>query len=155
MMLRILFLVFFYVISFTSAQSAEKSLEGLWATEGREAVVQIYACGDANKEYCGRFYWFKEEDPLNPERDDNNPNKSKRDRLLCGMKFMGGFKNDGEGHYGGGWVYSPRHGAKYSAFLRMLDVDRLEMRGYLLFSFLGESQTWTRDTNAKPCAYLP
>ena len=131
------------------AVAAASSIEGLWATQDKDAVVQIYSCDE--DEFCGRFYWLKDEDPRSPSRDDNNPDEEKKRRLLCGLKFFGGFEDEGEGDYGSGWLYSPRHGARFSASIRLIDVDKLELRGFFVVPFLGESQIWTRTSNTTAC----
>lgn len=135
-----------------NAFAANKSVEGLWATEGEEAIIEIYKCNEDS--ICGRFYKLSDEDPMKPSRDNRNLDKNKRTRLLCGLKLLGDFASKGEGGYGSGWIYSPRHGTRFSASMRLLSDDRLELRGYFLFSLLGDSQIWTRKENAKACHFL-
>ena len=69
---------------------------------------------------------------------------SLRDKPLCGMQFMGGFEPDGKGHYNGGWIYSPRHGANFSAEMKLVNPSTLDLHGYIFIPLFGASQTWTR-----------
>lgn len=151
-----IFLLLLSVIFLTTSHAAyasEPSITGLWATQGNGAVIEIYSCQD--DAYCGRFYWLKSEDPKNPSRDDRNPDKDKKKRLLCGLEFIGGFEaQEEQGDFGTGWVYSPRHGARFSASLKLIDKDHLIMKGYFLLPFLGDAQTWTRKANADACYSL-
>lgn len=153
--MRLYFFALMICAAFTvsAVHASVPSIEGLWATEGEEAVVQIYACDESF--FCGRFYWLKDENPMSPSRDEKNPQEDKRERLLCGMKFLGGFeKQEEQGDYGSGWLYSPRHGARFSSSLRLLNQDELEMRGYLFVPFLGESQMWKRKKSSPACHFI-
>ena len=126
------------------------AVEGIWMTEDRDGAVELYACGDA---LCGKFYWLKPgpvDDPT-ADLDDKNPNPQLRNRPLCGMQFMGGFTPGDDGWLDGGWIYSPRHGAKFSSAIKPQSHDAIELRGYLFLPFLGSSQTWTRAAAVKPC----
>lgn len=125
-------------------------VKGVWLTEDKEGAVELYTCGD---ELCGKFYWLKSEAGATSaeDRDDNNPDPKLRGRPLCGMQFMGGFKPEDDGAFTGGWIYSPRHGAKFSSEIRTSSKDALELRGYLLLPLLGESQTWTKADKIAPC----
>jgi uncharacterized protein (DUF2147 family) len=122
-----------------AVQTVGDPVLGLWFTEGREAAVELYACA---QEICGRFHWFKVDD--GDLRDDHNRDPGRRIRPLCKMQFIGGFTGEGEGRYGNGWVYDPNDGATYNASMTLVDRDTLDMRGYVLLPFLGQSQTWKR-----------
>ncbi len=126
------------------------SVKGVWLTPEKDGAVELYACGG---ELCGKFYWLKP-DPENAtavDLDDRNPDPHLRNRPLCGMQFLGGFTPQHDGKFTGGWIYSPRHGAKFSSAIRPKSHDAIELRGYVLLPFLGESQTWTRAQNIAPC----
>jgi hypothetical protein len=36
--------------------------------------------------------------------------------------------------------------------MKFIDYDTLELRGYMFFPFLGESQTWTRAQEPPECS---
>lgn len=134
------------------ACAADDPILGLWQTADKDAVVQFYACGEG--EFCGRFYWLKDDSAEAPSLDDKNRDPALRKRPLCGLTFLGGFRKEGEERYGGGWLYSPRHGHSFSAALRLESNDRLALRGYVFLPFLGGGQTWTRIDRASPCQAL-
>jgi len=130
-------------------QNALKAISGRWYTEGHEGGIELYPCGD---EICGRFYWLKDKmENGDISRDKNNPDPNLHRRPLCHMQFMGGFTPDQQSHYTDGWIYNPRDGGTYSAEMTLIDRDTLDLRGYLFFPFLGESQTWTRATSMPTC----
>jgi uncharacterized protein (DUF2147 family) len=124
---------------------------GFWMVKDNEAVVELYTCGDR---LCGKFHWLRDDSPQNPSRDGQNPDSDKRKRRLCGLQFMGGFEPKGKGNFENGWIYSPRHGSMFSANISVLDENRLELRGYALIPFLGQSQIWER-TSPEPACKFP
>jgi uncharacterized protein (DUF2147 family) len=126
-----------------------KAVSGLWYTEGREGGVELYPCGD---EICGRLYWLNDAADDNISRDERNPDPDLRERPLCHLQFIGGFKPTEDYHYNNGWIYSPRHGAEFNAHMTLLNHDTLKVRGYLFFPALGQSQIWKRATNMPGCS---
>lgn len=130
--LTLSFLVYLVVAMVPSRLAAQDNpLLGLWTTEDKQGVVEFYTCQD---HYCGRFYWLKEDSAENPSVDDKNPDPALKKRPLCGMKFLGGFTDTGNGVYEDGWIYSPRHGSMFSSRLTLGEDGTLELRGYVLFS---------------------
>lgn len=134
--------------------SIDSALTGYWETKDKDGIIEIYACEQGH--LCGRFYWLKDDSAAHPSRDDRNPDPEKRTRPLCGLTFMGGFTDEGDGKAVGGWIYSIRHGATFSAELSLIDRNTLELRGYMFMSWLGGSVIWTRAPDGSPaCALLP
>jgi len=131
------------------AQNPLKAVSGFWYTEGHEGIVELYPCGD---EICGRLHWIQDDGTEPVSRDMRNPDPDLRARPLCHLKFMGGFTPDGQGRYSDGWIYSPRHGATFNAEMKLIDHNTLDLRGYIFFPFLGESQTWKRAKKMPACA---
>ncbi|MEO0437651.1 MAG: DUF2147 domain-containing protein [Pseudomonadota bacterium] len=80
---------------------------------------------------------------LDPRLDEHNPRPSLRQRPLIGLKIGSGFQRRADGWHGGR-VYDPAGGRTYSAVLKQLDADRLEVRGYLGIRLMGRTQIWTR-----------
>jgi uncharacterized protein (DUF2147 family) len=126
------------------AERPSDPAHGLWLTENEKAIVEVAPCGAG--ETCGRLVWV--EDPVDetgaPRRDAANTDRARRARPICGLELVGGLHRAGEGAWEQGWLYNPRDGGTYSAELRALSSDQLEVRGYLGVSLLGQSQVWTR-----------
>jgi uncharacterized protein (DUF2147 family) len=128
-----------------------EQVEGLWLTGKKDAGVELYRCGD---ELCGRLHWLGRKDPAPDTKDGQdhkNPDKSQRKRPLCGIQFIGGFEPGKDGSFGGGWLYNPRNGFKYSGKITPIDKDQLRLRGYIIFSGLGEEEVWTREPRLPEC----
>ncbi|MBT5274188.1 MAG: DUF2147 domain-containing protein, partial [Flavobacteriales bacterium] len=46
-----------------------------------------------------------------------------------------------------GNLYDPKKGKDYSGMITLADENTLDLRGYIGFSFIGRSSTWTRKTD--------
>lgn len=132
---------------------ASKDIIGYWLTEDKDGVVEFYPCQNF---ICGKLHWIKLNDPNEVSRDSHNPDPTKQGRPLCGLEFIGGFQPSPENPniLENGWIYSPRHGAMFSATLKMIDKETLDLHGYMLTPLLGQSQIWHR-TNADPACKIP
>jgi uncharacterized protein (DUF2147 family) len=117
---------------------------GHWLSEGRDAVIEIFPCGDGA--VCGRLTWFVPgpDDDKNPPLDGHNPELSLRFRPLCGLVILKGFKPSGERAWEDGSVYDPDNGKTYRATMTLADNRTLRLRGYVGIPLLGETQVWTR-----------
>ena len=68
----------------------------------------------------------------------------RKDQLMLGMIILWGLKQDGT-VWEGGHILDPTSGRTYKATLKLADGGtKLLVRGYIGFSFLGRTQTWTR-----------
>lgn len=128
--------------------SSPQPIAGYWLTDDKDGVIEIYDCGT---DVCGRFHWLKDDNAEDHSRDDHNHDPALRNRPLCGLQFMGGFKPEGNGDYTGGRIYSVRDGNTYDANLKLVNSTTLELRGYFLVPFLGETRTWTRTGPEPAC----
>ncbi|MER2519879.1 MAG: DUF2147 domain-containing protein [Bdellovibrionales bacterium] len=135
----------------SSTPQDKPGIFGLWRTQDRDGVIEIYPCSE---KICGRFHWLQQEtdEEGRPSYDDKNPDAALRARPLCGMAFMGGFSQESEERYSGGWIYSPRSGSTYKARLTLAGPNALLLHGYIFAPFLGETQTWERAINPPVCS---
>ena len=78
------------------------------------------------------------------DKDNLNPDPALRDRLLLGLTIMDGFTYAGGGKWKSGRIYDPNSGKTYKCKLTLVDKNTLELRGYIGFSLLGRTETWTR-----------
>lgn len=124
------------------AQEASAVL-GEWSTEDDMATVRIYECSSG---YCGEIVALKEPENLDgtAKLDLENPDASLRSREIIGINILTGLEYEGEGEYGDGEIYDPKSGKTYSCLMELEDDNTLEVRGFVGFSLIGRSQTWTR-----------
>ena len=115
---------------------------GVWRIDdakGRpDALVRIF---EQNGLYFGRFEKLFHPDPAGDRctacTDD------RKDQPLVGMIFLSDFKPEGD-HYAGR-VLDPNTGKIYRCHLRVVDGDKLEVRGFVGVSLLGRTQVWRRE----------
>lgn len=126
------------------AQRSPPSVFGRWLSEGKDGVIEISICADGTA--CGRLTWFLPgpDDAKKPPVDDHNPEPALRDRPLCGLVILGGFKPSSERDWVDGWVYDPENGKTYHATMTLAENDTLRLRGYVGIPLFGATQVWTR-----------
>jgi uncharacterized protein (DUF2147 family) len=66
-----------------------------------------------------------------------------KNQPIMGLVIIRNFKPDGE-VWAGGTVVDPENGKEYKGKIWTIGKDKLSMRGFIGFSLLGRTQTWTR-----------
>lgn len=141
------FLLFLTLLSFSIsrgyAQNKADDIIGTWQTAGvNPARIQIYRVGDR---YHGKISWLKVPTDNGKVRvDANNPDKSKTNQPIIGLVILKGFKFDGDDEWEDGTIYDPKNGKTYSCYMYLKGKDILKARGYIGFSMIGRTETWTR-----------
>ena len=127
------------------------SAEGRWLTAKQNGIVEIFRCTDDDT-LCGRLLWFriKRDDPNQEGLDTANPKSELRNRPLCDLVFMTGFKPAAPGIWEDGRVYDTDDGNTYGGAMRLQPDGTLRLRGYIGIPLIGGSQVWTRHTGAVP-----
>jgi len=137
--------VFFFLLIFTTSAWAQKNTLqpiGTWTNEDKEARFEIFNCGE---KLCGKIAWLKE--PMRNGKlktDDNNPDLKLRNRPIQNMVFLKDFTYTGDNKWENGSIYDPKSGKTYSCYIKMLDKNKMEVKGYIGISLIGRAQTWTR-----------
>jgi uncharacterized protein (DUF2147 family) len=127
------------------------SIEGDWLVESRDAVIRIERVGD---QYEGQIVW-QLHDTYGPEdgpelngktvTDRNNPDPGLRSRPLTGLRLLWGLHYDeAKGEWVDGRIYNSDNGKIYHCQVRLLDANRLKLRGYIGITLLGGNTIWTR-----------
>ncbi len=144
-MKKTLLFVFALVLGLTSMASAQSmSPLGIWTNSEKKATFEIYKCGN---KLCGKIVSLTvPNDPATgkPKTDTQNPNPKLRSRPRLGMVFMQGFEYDDDNKWDDGKIYDPESGKSYSCYMQMENPNTMEVKGYIGFSLIGKSQTWTR-----------
>ncbi len=132
----LLFLAFFSL-----AVKAQK-FEGTWLNASKEGRIEILKKGNT---YIGKLIWIKEpnDESGKPKLDKNNPNASLKQRPLLGIELVKDMKLQ-DGILEDGTVYDPKSGKTYSCKIKLVGQDKMELRGFVGFSMLGRTETWTR-----------
>jgi len=121
---------------------------GLWLTEEADAHVRVERIGET---YQGTIVWLKE--PLYPADDDGgmagkpkvdreNPDPKRQGMPIIGLRIVEGFRfRDDE--WQDGRIYDPNNGKTYKCRM-WFDGETLRVRGFIGFSLLGRSTSWSR-----------
>lgn len=124
----------FIVVPASAAAAA--SLSGRWKTDDGKGIVAMAPCG---ARMCGRIAELLIREPAGGQRDERNPDKAKRSRMVEGLQIYWDLVPHGDGWKGEG--YSPEDGRYYTAHLRVKG-DKLTMKGCV--SVFCRTVTWTR-----------
>ncbi|WP_400190826.1 DUF2147 domain-containing protein [Hymenobacter sp. B81] len=144
-MMKKLFLCLALLLGVAGLASAQSlSPLGVWTNSEKKATFEIYKCGN---KLCGKIVSLTvPNDPATgkPKTDTQNPDPKLRSRPRQGMVFMQGFEYDDDNKWDDGKIYDPESGKTYSCYMKMINANTMEVKGYIGFSMIGRSQTWTR-----------
>ncbi len=139
-MKRIIFgiVLMFFSVSYTQAQS----IVGKWKTIDDEtgkakSIVEIYKKGN---QYYGKIV------ELLIKPTSNTCAKCKDDRKnkpLIGLEIIRNMKLDDD-EYEGGTIVDPKTGKVYKCLIKANGSNKLDVRGYIGFSLIGRTQTWSK-----------
>jgi uncharacterized protein (DUF2147 family) len=138
----LLLLLFLFGLTVAWVQKEPEVPLGTWMNEEKEARFEIFKCGN---KLCGRISWLKE--PLRqgkPKMDDQNPEPKLQSRPIQGMVFMKDFEYDSHNKWDGGTIYDPKSGKTYSCYMKVVNKDKMEVKGYIGIALIGRTQVWTR-----------
>jgi uncharacterized protein (DUF2147 family) len=139
------------------APSDPAAIVGDWLVQSRDAVIRIEQVGD---EYQGHILW-QLHDTYGPEdgpelngkivTDRNNPDPTLRSQPLTGLRLLKGLRYDASNSkWIGGRVYNADNGRTYNCLVRLLNPNRLQLRGYIGISLFGGNTMWSRVTMRTP-----
>lgn len=136
----------------TLSTASAGDVTGLWLTEKKGIIVDLYECGDG---LCGRTVWLKKmfNKDGSPRLDVNNSDPALHDRHWCGIEVITNVRPDGPGHWDDGEVYDPKTGHTFDFEIKDKG-EYLKVRGYLGLKLAGKSEVWTR-TDAAGITFCP
>jgi uncharacterized protein (DUF2147 family) len=150
----LLFFLFYGNFSAKSQSKADRVCGLYYAVEpttGEGSQIWIYKTSSGK--YEGKVLWMQHPNHPNgePRKDVKNPDPNQRNQTNVGLVIIKGFVyNEKEDEWQNGTVYNPATGSTYRSFLRLeADGKTLKVRGYLGFSLLGKTVTWTRETEQR------
>lgn len=148
-MFRILIVLAFIVKAVTTTWVGD-DITGVWYNQEKDAKIRIM---NLNGNYVGRIEWLKiPNDPETgkPKVDKKNPKAEYRSHPVLGLAILSNLVFDADDQeWTDGNIYDPKSGNTYSLTCKLKDKNTMELRGYIGFSLLGRTDTWTRDTEAK------
>lgn len=136
------FLVFTACLPSIAQTDADAAL-GIWFNAEKDGKIQIYKQGD---KYFGKLIWLKtpNDDQGKPRLDNKNEDEKLRTRPLQGLVIIQHFEFSGDNVWEEGKIYDPKNGKTYSCKITLKNKNTLDVRGFIGFSLLGRTTTWTR-----------
>ena len=131
------------ILTLFAFSQTNADVTGEWYNVEKDAVITIF---EDNNSLSGKITWmlYPNDENGNPKTDPLNPDESLRSRARLGMVMMNSFKHIEGNVWDNGKLYDPKKGKTYSGMVTLKDANTLDLRGYVGFSFLGRSSTWTR-----------
>lgn len=139
-MKKILITCYILLIAFF-AQAQSTDILGKWMTIDDESgqaksVVEIFKKSDGK--YYGKIVKLLQK----PENENCvNCKDDRKNKPLLGLEIIRGLKKEGN-EYTAGNITDPKSGKTYKCTITR-DGDKLNVRGYMGFSLIGRTQTWT------------
>lgn len=143
-MKKIALIALLFISSLVAKAQADKIL-GTWLNEPKDAKIEVYKKGD---KYFGKIIWLKKnvnEDGTSPKLDSKNEDEKLRSRTIVGINILKDLEwDEDDNEWDDGEIYDPRSGSTYSLYAKLEDANTLYLKGYVGFSLIGRSTTWTR-----------
>lgn len=132
-------LVFFAGFTVVEAQT----IFGLWKTidpdTGKdESIIEVYKKGE--KAYAKIIEIIKDADRDKTCINCTGKNKNKP---ILGLDILNGLKENGD-EWSGGKILDPKNGKYYKCYIRLVEDNKLKLRGYIGISLIGRTEYWYR-----------
>lgn len=114
------------------------TLEGTWLVAEKDGIFNIAPCPSDGDRLCG---WL-----VGMDYTEAEPEKDVWGRSECGLEIISNMQRHKSGQWHG-TILDPRTGRTYQAIMWSGKGGTLKLRGYVGFSLLGETQTWSRIAN--------
>ncbi|MDW5288942.1 DUF2147 domain-containing protein [Formosa sp. PL04] len=129
------------ILTFCISANAQ-SILGQWdsyddKTKKKKALIEIYKTND--------IYYAKIVSKYIGEKDSTceKCEGAKKDKPIVGLVIIEDLKKDGK-EYNDGTILDPENGEVYSCYLKLVDDNKLKVRGYMGVALLGRTQYWIR-----------
>ncbi len=131
----ILFLMTWYAAINIPILPSPDDILGYWMSPGKDAIVMCYKEGNI---YNGKVVWFKQYHDGRTFDSGGLPESK-----WMNAKAMYNFTYRGH-EWENGTIWNISNGKKYSAYLTMPDVNKLNVVGYVYFKIFSETMEFTR-----------
>lgn len=128
------------------AQDADKIL-GVWWNDEKTSQIEVEKI---DGKYIGTIVFMIPEKYENgaPPKDDENPDKSLRNRSVLGLQILSGFEYDAKNkEWKEGRIYDPSTGKTYDCYAWLESNELLKLKGFVAgIRWMGKSSEWYRTT---------
>lgn len=120
-------------------------LTGIWESSTKNLKVRVYY---QNEKVFAKMVYFpcnhKVKLPMEKHFDIKNPNPKLRTRNYLEVVVLSDLVFENNNKWDDGQIYNPVTGKTYSASLKLISNNKIEVRGYIGFEFLGQSITFNK-----------
>tara|TARA_R100001369_G_scaffold82952_1_gene114912 strand:- start:1579 stop:1998 length:420 start_codon:yes stop_codon:yes gene_type:complete len=134
--------LFLLAIILLSITAKAQTIIGQWETfddktKEKKAVIEIYK---TNNLYFAKI--------IENFIGENNAlceycKGQKKDKPIIGLVIIENIKKNGD-EFNEGIILDPENGETYKCYLKLINNDKLKVRGFLGFSIFGRTQYWSR-----------
>jgi uncharacterized protein (DUF2147 family) len=145
--MRIFFLTIFSFFAFQDKSHTNEipNLSGIWVSTTKNLKVKVYYY---NEKVFAKMVYFpcnhKVKLPMEKHFDKKNQNPKLRNRSYLDVDVLTELMFEKNNKWDGGQIYNPVTGTTYSASLKLISKNQIEVRGYMGFEFFGESIFFNR-----------
>jgi uncharacterized protein (DUF2147 family) len=139
----VLLALFIGTTGFNSYKPANRLL-GIWESEEKNLHIEMF---EEDDHIAGRMVWFlctSGESMMCTYLDTENPDPKLTTRTLIGLKVVERISYQGNNIWGSGKIYDPNTGRTYDAHISLIDPNKVVVRGYWKFRWLGRSIVFNR-----------
>lgn len=69
-----------------------------------------------------------------------------KNKPILGLEILTGLEEKGD-EWSGGKILDPRNGKEYNCFIKLINSNKLKLRGYIGVSLFGKTKYWKRAKN--------
>ncbi|WP_310994107.1 DUF2147 domain-containing protein [Aequorivita marina] len=136
-------LLSFAVVLLSVMTAFAQDVTGKWQTFDEDtgkakSVVEIYK---QNGKVYGKVVEIA--DPSKRDATCFKCPEEYKDKPILGLVILKDLEKDGS-EYNDGTIMDPNNGKVYKCYIELDSANKLKVRGYIGFSLLGRTQTWTR-----------
>jgi uncharacterized protein (DUF2147 family) len=124
-------------IALTVTQPVPTGLDGHWTNPSGSVIISITPCNDT---FCGKVEWASEKAKADARKGGTDP--------LIGTELLKDIVPYGQGRWRA-QLFVPDLNKTSKAELRLMDRDRLKVRGCAVGRVICKSQVWTRLTESQ------
>lgn len=131
-----------FAILLLSIKGIGQTIIGQWETfddktKEKKAVIEIYKTNN--------LYFAKIVESFVGNKNDicGTCKGTKKGKPIIGLVIVENIKKDGN-EFNGGSILDPENGETYKCYLKLIDTNKLKVRGFLGFSLFGRTQYWRR-----------
>ncbi len=134
--------IFLLLIIALSITAKGQTIVGLWETyddktNEKKAVIEIFK---TNNIYFAKIF----ENFVGGKNATCEKCKgTKKDNPIIGLLIIENIKKNGD-EFDGGNILDPETGETYKCYLKLMNDNKLKVRGFLGFSLFGRTQYWNR-----------